>query len=125
MFSAYDLKPGERRQLSNWEKNANKGWLEFWVLLVLLDGPKSAGKLGWQINELTQGGLLPNRQSLYRALRRWRAEGLIKLVADGGRGRVKLFELTITGHRLLQGYVRNNLRPLRHPSVRRLLEQVE
>ncbi|MGB7539786.1 MAG: PadR family transcriptional regulator, partial [Anaerolineales bacterium] len=57
--------------LKNWEEVYKKGLLTFWLLLFLHERPAYAYEASAAIGELSNGTILADENSMYRALNRF------------------------------------------------------
>jgi len=57
--------------LSSWEQAFHKGQLTFWILIGLKESPKCLEEIQIFIKEKTNGVVVFDEQSIYRALRKY------------------------------------------------------
>ena len=75
--------------LDQWESVYKKGLLTFWLLLLLHERPMYAFEMGQELDAISRGTTTADEKSLYRALRRFEAMGLVELVdAESGEQRL-------------------------------------
>ena len=105
--------------LDQWESAYKKGLLTFWLLLLLCERPMYVFEMGEALTEISQGSMTADEKSLYRALRRFEAMGLVDSTwqrSDLGPRR-RYYRPTPLGHTRARG-----LRPCGH---QRCADQVE
>jgi DNA-binding PadR family transcriptional regulator len=105
--------------LEQWEGVYKKGLLSFWLLLLLHDRPMYAFEMGEALDEASLGTVSADTKSLYRALRRFEAIGLVQSSwqpSDAGPSR-RYYRLTDLGLSLLQHFARRNILLFQHPSI--------
>jgi DNA-binding PadR family transcriptional regulator len=105
--------------LEQWESVYKKGLLTFWLLLLLHDRPMYVFEMGQALAAISQGTVTADDKSLYRALRRFAATGLVESAwqpsAVGPRRRY--YHLTELGTELLRRFVRRNVLIFQDPAV--------
>ena len=109
--------------LNQWESVYKKGLLTFWLLLLLHERPMYVFEMGEVLAAASQGTVTADEKSLYRALRRFQAMGLVGSTwqtSDVGPRR-RYYTLTTQGVALLQRFVRRNILIFREPAVDRRL----
>lgn len=96
-----------------WEEGYKKGFVTFWVLMALHDGPKHMQQVHRYI---TAGDIYTNitvdEKSLYRSMAKFSKMDLIdsELVASKSGGpATKVYHLTDTGREALQLFVQRNI----------------
>ena len=105
--------------LDQWESVYKKGLLTFWVLLLLHERPSYVFEVGEQLEELSQGSISVDEKSLYRALRRFEAMGVVESTwqpSDVGPRR-RYYALTELGTALLQEFTQRNILIFREPAI--------
>lgn len=105
--------------LEQWESVYKKGLLSFWLLLMLHQRPMYAFEMGETLTDISQGTMAVDNKSLYRALRRFEAMGLVESAwrpSDVGPRR-RYYHLTELGTALLQRFARRNILIFREPAV--------
>ena len=112
--------------LDQWESVYKKGLLTFWVLLLLHERPSYVFEMGEQLEELSQGSISVDDKSLYRALRRFEAMGVVESTwqpSDVGPRR-RYYALTELGTALLQEFTQRNILIFREPAIEERIEAV-
>ena len=105
--------------LDQWESVYKKGLLTFWVLLLLHERSSYVFEMGEQLEELSQGSISVDEKSLYRALRRFEAMGVVESTwqpSDVGPRR-RYYALTELGTALLQEFTQRNILIFREPAI--------
>jgi PadR family transcriptional regulator PadR len=112
--------------LSQWEGTYKKGLLTFWMLLLLDRHPMYAYEMKAAIDDFSQGTIVAEENSIYRALRRFTAAGLVRSEmqpSDVGPPR-RYFSLTLAGRELLSGFIRRNILVFQSPQVAEAISRV-
>ena len=110
--------------LDQWESVYKKGLLSFWVLLLLHERPSYVFEMGQQLSVISQGSISADEKSLYRALRRFEAMGVVESdwrPSEVGPRR-RYYALTDLGGALLRQFVQRNILIFREPAVSGRLE---
>lgn len=110
--------------LDQWESVYKKGLLTFWVLLLLHERPSYVFEMGQQLDGISQGSISADEKSLYRALRRFEAMGVVESSwqpSDVGPRR-RYYALTGLGAALLRQFAQRNVLIFREPAVAERLE---
>ena len=110
--------------LDQWESVYKKGLLTFWVLLLLHERPSYVFEMGEQLEELSQGSISVDEKSLYRALRRFEAMGVVESTwqpSDVGPRR-RYYALTALGNALLREFTQRNILIFREPAIEERME---
>ena len=110
--------------LEQWESVYKKGLLTFWLLLLLHKRPSYVFEMGQQLEAISQGSISADEKSLYRALRRFEATGLVQSTwrpSDVGPRR-RYYALTELGTALLKQFVQRNVLVFWESAVRERLE---
>jgi PadR family transcriptional regulator PadR len=105
--------------LEQWESVYKKGLLSFWLLLMLHQRPMYAFEMGEALTSISQGTMTADNKSLYRALRRFEATGLVESTwrpSDIGPRR-RYYQLTELGAELLRRFARRNILIFREPEI--------
>jgi PadR family transcriptional regulator len=105
--------------LKKWEEAYKKGLLSFWLLLLLYERPSYAYELGAAVSEVSQGTVIADEKSIYRALNRFQSLGLVQselLLSKIGPQR-RYYRLTERGTNLLTEFIRRNILVFETPSV--------
>lgn len=112
--------------LDQWESVYKKGLLTFWLLLLLHERPMYVFEMGQALNGISQSTISADEKSLYRALRRFEATGLVESTwqpSDVGPRR-RYYHLTDLGMELLRRFVRRNVLIFQTSAVASLLDDV-
>ena len=116
------------RYVDEWSEVYKKGQLSFWVLLSLFEEKRYAADVLTFLQEVSDGEFVVKEQSLYRALRRFRAMKLIDSVKEAspssGSKRHYYF-LTPAGREVLKQYTDRNIKPLYKQSIVHLISNLE
>ncbi len=67
----------EETLLAKWEETYKKGLLSFWILLLLRERPSYPFEMRPLIEEISQGSISADDNSLYRALSRFQELGIV------------------------------------------------
>jgi PadR family transcriptional regulator PadR len=105
--------------LEQWESVYKKGWLTFWLLLLLRERPMYVFEMGEALADVSQGTVTADDKSLYRALRRFEAMGLVESTwrpSEVGPRR-RYYHLTELGVELLRRFTQRNILIFQHPSI--------
>ncbi|MEJ2733871.1 MAG: PadR family transcriptional regulator [Anaerolineae bacterium] len=105
--------------LEQWESVYKKGLLTFWLLLLLHERPMYVFEMGQELDTVSQGTINVDEKSLYRALRRFEATGLVQSSwqpSDIGPRR-RYYHLTELGTELLRRFTRRNILRFQQPAV--------
>jgi DNA-binding PadR family transcriptional regulator len=105
--------------LEQWESVYKKGLLTFWLLLMLHERPMYVFEMGQELDGISQGTVTADEKSLYRALRRFEATGLVESTwqpSDVGPAR-RYYHLTDLGTELLRRFVQRNILIFQDPAV--------
>lgn len=105
--------------LDQWESVYKKGLLSFWLLLLLHERPMYVFEMGQALVDVSQGTVTADEKSLYRALRRFEAMGLVESTwrpSDVGPRR-RYYHLTELGIDLLRHFVQRNILIFQQPAV--------
>lgn len=110
--------------LEQWESVYKKGLLSFWILLLLHERPSYVFEMGQQLDVLSQGSISADEKSLYRALRRFEAMGVVESSWQPSEvgPRRRYYALTDLGGALLRQFARRNVLIFREPAVVERLE---
>lgn len=112
--------------LTTWEEVYKKGLLTFWLLLFLHERPAYAYEAGTSVEQLSQGTISVDENSIYRALNRFESNGLVASemrASDIGPKR-RYYHLTRAGTDLLAAFLRRNILVFDHPSIRERIQAV-
>jgi PadR family transcriptional regulator PadR len=105
--------------LKNWEGVYKKGLLTFWILLFLHERPAYAYEMSTAITELSQGMVSADEKSMYRALNRFEALGILccELEQSYLGPQRRYYRLTDTGLALLRHFIERNIFVFQSPVV--------
>ena len=116
----------EQELLDKWEQNYKKGLLSFWMLMALVERRTYAYEMKAIIEDLSQGSISPDENSIYRALRRFAKNGLVASEvspSDQGPPR-RYFELTGQGQELLAAFTERNILIFQSESVQATIQKI-
>jgi PadR family transcriptional regulator, regulatory protein PadR len=113
--------------LLKWEENYKKGLLSFWILLLLHERPSYPFEMRPLIEEISQGTISADENSLYRALGRFQEMGIVtSQVQPNGQGPDRrYYRLTPSGLRLLQRFIARNIKVFETPEVSRRIQSIQ
>lgn len=105
--------------LANWEEVYKKGLLSFWLLLYLHEKPAYAYEASSAIAELSQGTISADENSMYRALNRFEALGIVKsdLKPSAIGPARRYYQLSDAGKVLLARFIERNVLIFQNPAV--------
>ncbi len=112
--------------LEKWEEVYKKGLLSFWMLLVLHRRPAYAFEMNALIQQLSQGTISADDNSLYRALSRFEDMGLVasELQPSPSGPARRYYALTPAGRQLLRRFIERNVLIFRNENVEEELKKV-
>jgi PadR family transcriptional regulator PadR len=112
--------------LGTWEETYKRGLLTFWLLLVLHERPTYPYEMNAAIRELSGDTISANDNSIYRALTRFEALGLVaSITKDSPSGPArKYYSLTHAGLRLLATFIERNMLILQAPATTQRMQAV-
>jgi PadR family transcriptional regulator PadR len=125
MSSSSDLDEYELALLESWEQVYRRGLLTMWLLLAVSKGPRYAAEITKFVNTHTHGTMKCDERSLYRAMRRLSE---LEMVEDDKRpgertgAARKYYMLTETGRKVLDTFLRRNIRGVYGDGVDSLFE---
>lgn len=98
--------------LSKWEESYKKGLLSFWILLLLYERSSYPFEMKPLIEEISQGTITVDDNSIYRALNRFQEVGLISSeIQPSSQGPYRrYYRLTNKGLQLLKRFIARNIR---------------
>jgi DNA-binding PadR family transcriptional regulator len=105
--------------LDQWESVYKKGLLTFWLLLLLCERSMYVLEMGEALAEISQGSMRADEKSLYRALRRFEAMGLVESTwhrSDMGPRR-RYYRPTDLGIELLRRFILRNVLIFQEPAI--------
>ena len=105
--------------LEQWESVYKKGLLTFWLLLMLHERAMYVFEMGQELASFSQGTVTADEKSLYRALRRFKATGLVDSTWQPSNvgPRRRYYHLTPLGTELLRRFVQRNVLIYQNPAV--------
>ena len=105
--------------LDQWESVYKRGLLTFWLLLLLHERPMYVFEMGQELLDASLGTITADEKSLYRALRRFEATGLVESTWQPSEvgPRRRYYHLTELGTELLRRFVQRNLLVFQVPTV--------
>lgn len=120
------IKPDVDDLLKTWEENYKKGLLTFWLLLFLHERPAYAYEAGAAIEALSQGKILADENSIYRALNRFETLGIVQseLQASKLGPQRRYYSLTRAGVRLLAKFIKRNILIFEETSIAERIQAV-
>ena len=109
--------------LAAWEETYKKGQLTFWLLLSLRQEPLYVSELKNKIEEVTEGTISCEEQSLYRSLRKYYDLEIVEYdMREGNKGpERKYYKLTALGEELLNNFIQRNIKILYNPVLKNLI----
>ena len=109
----------EDELLLKWEETYKKGLLSFWILLLLHERPSYPFEMKPLIQQISQGSISADDNSLYRALNRFEDLGIVtSQTQPSNQGPYRrYYRLTPQGCRLLKRFIQRNLRVFEIPEV--------
>ncbi len=112
--------------LEKWEEVYKKGLLSFWMLLVLHRRPAYPFEMNVLIQQLSQGTISADDNSLYRALSRFEDMGLVasELQPSPNGPARRYYTLTSAGRQLLRRFIERNVLVFRNAEVEEELGKV-
>lgn len=105
--------------LAQWEDSYKKGLLSFWILLLLHREEMYAYEMTAVIAEMSQGTVVVDEKSVYRALKRFEDNQIIQSSlrrSEVGPPR-RYFRLTALGETLLRRFCQRNILVFQEPTV--------
>jgi DNA-binding PadR family transcriptional regulator len=105
--------------LSNWESVFKRGLLTFWILLLLHDHSSFPYEMNQEIEEISNGSMSADANSIYRALRRLEDTGLVssKLHPSSSGPDRRYYRITDRGSMLLKAFISRNIMTFHERSV--------
>ncbi len=97
--------------LQKWEESYKKGLLSFWILLLLHERDSYPFEMRPLIEEISQGTMTADDNSIYRALSRFQEVGLVSSETQAstqGPSR-RYYRLTDKGFKLLKQFITRNI----------------
>lgn len=105
--------------LTKWEETYKKGLLSFWILLLLHERPFYPYEMSTAIKNISQETIFVDDNSVYRALNRFEAIGVVKseLQESSTGPQRRYYSLTKKGLSLLTEFIQRNVQVFKSPSV--------
>jgi DNA-binding PadR family transcriptional regulator len=105
--------------LTKWEETYKKGLLSFWILLLLYERPSYPYEMSAEVTKISQGTISVDDNSIYRALNRFEAVGIVKseLQQSNTGPQRRYYSLTNKGKTLLIAFIQRNIQVFEIPSV--------
>jgi DNA-binding PadR family transcriptional regulator len=105
--------------LLKWEETYKKGLLSFWILLLLHQRPSYPFEMRPLIEEISQGTLSADDNSIYRALNRFQEVGIVSSeIRPSSQGPDRrYYTLTEKGCRLIKSFIERNIQVFYNPVV--------
>lgn len=112
--------------LLKWEETYKKGLLSFWILLLLHERPSYPFEMKPLIEEISQGTISADENSLYRALTRFNEVGIVASETQpSSQGPLRrYYHLTDRGRELLKRFTERNIRVFETPQVAARIEAI-
>jgi DNA-binding PadR family transcriptional regulator len=107
------------KRLPQWEEAYKKGLLSFWILLLLHDQWRYAYEMTAEIATLSDNTMIADEKSIYRALKRFEENGIIRSElreSDIGPQR-RYYTLSPMGKRLLSQFIERNILIFQRPEI--------
>lgn len=114
--------------VAEWDDVYKKGQLSLWILLSLFEGKKYSAEISQFMYDATDGYVEVKEQSLYRALRRFKAMAIVAVVEEDSPNsgpKRKFYYLTEIGSAVLAEFVRLHIAPLRRAPIDSLLCSIQ
>ena len=112
--------------LERWEEVYKKGLLSFWILLLLHERSSYPFEMRLLIEEISQGTISAEDNSIYRTLTRFADIGIVGSEikpSDQGPNR-RYYHLTDKGCDLLKRFTERNIRVFESPQVASRIESI-
>ncbi len=105
--------------LTKWEETYKKGLLSFWILLLLYERPSYPYEMSAEVAKISQGSISVDDNSIYRALNRFEAVGIVKseLQQSNTGPQRRYYSLTNKGKTLLIEFIQRNIQVFETPFV--------
>lgn len=115
----------EQALLEGWEDIHKKSQLTLWIFLSLKDGPKHMAQMKQFIHSITNGNIIADDQSMYRALRRFKEGRMVDYTLRIGKGGpdLKQYYLTPIGQNVLQEFINRQVTVFYSESVQKLVNK--
>ncbi len=105
--------------LQKWEEAYKKGLLSFWILLLLTERPSYPFEMRALLEEISQGTMSADENSIYRALGRFQDMGLVDSDTQPSKQGPyrRYYRLTEDGLDLLKRFIQRNILIFAAPDV--------
>jgi PadR family transcriptional regulator, regulatory protein PadR len=105
--------------LTRWEESYKKGLLSFWILLLLHERASYPFEMRPLIEEISQGSISADDNSIYRALSRFQELGIVdSQTQSSSQGPARrYYQLTRSGRELLKRFIERNIQVFGLPDV--------
>ena len=105
--------------LQKWEEAYKKGLLSFWILLLLAERPSYPFEMRTLLEEVSQGTMSADDNSIYRALGRFQNMGLVDSDTQPSKQGPyrRYYRLTDSGLNLLKRFIERNVLVFSVPAV--------
>jgi PadR family transcriptional regulator PadR len=112
--------------LENWESVYKKGLLTFWLLLLLDEKPSYPYEMSAAVQNISQGMITADENSIYRAIKRFEEMGLVLSQPQESKlgPTRKYYRLTEIGHELLRRFIERNIHVFEIPAVAERIQHV-
>ncbi len=112
--------------LEKWEESYKKGLLSFWILLLLYERDSYPFEMRPLIEEISQGTITADDNSIYRALSRFQEVGLVssKTKPSSQGPYRRYYRLTEKGFYLLKRFIERNIRVFERDAVAARIESI-
>ncbi len=112
--------------LVQWEETYKKGLLSFWLMLLLSGRTAYPYEIKDAIQKLSRNSISADENSIYRALNRLAATGLLssELQPSGTGPSRRYFSLTGRGRALLKQFISRNILVFQDPTVAAAIKKV-
>jgi PadR family transcriptional regulator, regulatory protein PadR len=112
--------------LLKWEEVYKKGLLSFWVLLLLHERPSYPFEMRPLIEDISQGTISAEDNSIYRTLTRFTEIGIVasEITPSSQGPNRRYYHLTEKGFHLLKRFTERNIRVFETPQVASRIESI-
>lgn len=116
----------EDELLQKWEETYKKGLLSFWILLLLSERPSYPFEMRPLIEEISQGTISADDNSLYRALNRFQNLDIVASETQPSKQGPyrRYYRLTDKGIWLLKQFIERNILVFETPAVASRLHSI-
>lgn len=112
--------------VDDWDEVYRRSQLTLWVLLSLAHGEKYSAEIAQFMADATNDVFVVQEQSLYRALRRFKRMGLVRITErDSPQGpKRKYYSLTDMGEEVLRHFLQLHIQPMYRPQITDIITAV-